>query len=115
MSNDDDLVDKILHGITEVGDCLSIADVLKLMETNSWDAVRSDVRSILDCVDNSDLLKLGRVSDRYAEIPKPVPVEALLDHIFRPVDSSDRSGLMMALFLADVAAPGRPPDHRAAR
>lgn len=102
MSRDDDLVNKILHGIIEVDDWLSIADVLKLMGTNSWDAVRSDVRSILVCVNNSDLLKLGRVSDKYDEISKPVPVEALLDHIFGSMDSSDRSGLMMALFLADV-------------
>ncbi|ORI14610.1 hypothetical protein BJD99_05680 [Rhodococcus sp. 1163] len=102
MSRYDDLVSKVLHGILEIDDWLSIADVLLLMGTSSGDADRSDVRLILDCVNNSDLLKLGRVSDKYDEIPKPVPVEALLDHIFETTDSSDRSGLMMALFLADV-------------
>lgn len=101
-TRDDDLIHKILDGITEVNDWLSLADVLKVMGTNSWDAVRSDVRSILDCVNNSELLKLGRISDKYDEIPKPVPVEALLDHIFGPINSSDRSELMMALVVADV-------------
>lgn len=92
----------ILDEMRAVNDWVSIADVLKVMGTTSFVAGRDDVRRILDCVDVSDQLRLGRVSNRFDEIPKPIPVAALADRIFGESGPSDRSAAMMALFIAEI-------------
>lgn len=97
----DELADRIVTEMHEVDDWVSVADVLKVMGTSSFGAGRADVESVLACVDASDRLRLGRVHTEYEEIPKPIPVEALLDRIFRENNSSERSALMMELFVAE--------------
>ncbi|MBF4478253.1 hypothetical protein SAMN02745947_05541 [Rhodococcus rhodochrous J3] len=91
-------------------DWVSIADVLKVMGTNSWVAGREGVRSVLDCIDTSPRLRLGRVDSQYREIPKPLPVDELLDRIFTIDDAADRSFEMMQLFIdtTDTSADDAP-------
>ncbi|MEA1798898.1 hypothetical protein [Rhodococcus qingshengii] len=92
----------IVDELRAVNDWVSIADLLKVMGTTSFVAGRDDVRRILDCVDASDRLRLGRVSNRFDEIPKPIPVAALVDRIFGVSGPSDRSAAMMELFIAEI-------------
>lgn len=96
------ITDLILDEMRAVNDWVAIADVLKVLETTSFVAGRDDVRRILDCVDVSDRLRLGRVLERFEEIPKPIPVAALVDRIFSEEDPADRSAAMMELFIAEI-------------
>lgn len=98
----DDLEDKILTEMRQMREWISLADALKVVGTNSWVADREAVRSVLHCVDASGRLRLGRVDTRYREIPKPLPVAALLDRIFSEEDASDRSFAMMQLFIDEM-------------
>lgn len=89
----------ILEQIRFFGDWVSVADVLKGMGTTSFVAGRDDVRCVLEGVDSSARLRLGRVGTSFVEVPKPIPVAALLDRIFSEDDASDRSAAMMELFI----------------
>ncbi|WP_152442209.1 hypothetical protein [Rhodococcus ruber] len=102
MSDGDNLTEKILTEMHEMQDWVSVADVLKVMGTNSWVASVETVQSILDCVNSSDRLRIGRVDNGYKEIPKPLPIAALLERIFREEDASNRSAEMMQLFIDQV-------------
>lgn len=100
------ITDLFLGEMRAVNDWVSIADALKVMETTSFVAGRDDVQRVLDCADSSDRLRLGRVSYRFDEIPKTIPVAALLDRIFSKDGPSDRSAAMMELFIAgDIGLP----------
>lgn len=99
------LTELILDEMRAFEDWVSIADVLKAMGTTSWVADRGDVRRILDCVDTSDRLRLGRVSDRFDEIAEPLPVTELVDAIFTEGSPADRSAAMMELFIAERDSP----------
>ncbi|WP_143153700.1 hypothetical protein [Rhodococcus rhodnii] len=72
------------------------------MGTTSFVAARDVVESVLSCIDSSGNLELGIVTNRFETIPKPLPVEALLDRIFAEQDAGDRSAKMMELFIAEV-------------
>lgn len=99
MPDQDTLEKQLLAGLREMRDWVSIAGVLHLLGTSSWVAGREAVRSILDCIDTSTRLRIGRVDSQYREIPKPLPVEDLLERIFNIEDAADRSFEMMQLFI----------------
>ncbi|MFF1946271.1 hypothetical protein ACFVWF_29515 [Rhodococcus qingshengii] len=82
-------------------DWVSVADVLKVMGTSSFIEGRVDIESVLACVDTSGRLRLRRVHTEYEEMPKPIPIEALLDRTFGENSSSNSSTLMMELFIAE--------------
>jgi hypothetical protein len=98
----DDLEKRILEEMREVDDWISIADALKLMGTNSFVAVSDDVRRVLECVDRSDVLRLGRIVNRLEAIPKPLPVDTIVERVMAPDSPADRSGLMMELFIVEA-------------
>lgn len=90
----------ILDEIRYADDWVSIAAALAPLGSNSWVAERSEVQRVLECVDASERLCLGRVSDRFDEVPEPLPIAAILDRIFSHNDRSDRVFAMMELFIA---------------
>lgn len=96
------LTEMILSEMRAVEDWVSVADVLKVMGTTSFVADRGDVRRVLDCVDTSDRLRLGRVSNRFDVIAKPIPVTELVDRIFSEDGPADRSAAMMELFIEQI-------------
>ncbi|UGQ55233.1 hypothetical protein LRL17_30030 (plasmid) [Rhodococcus qingshengii] len=100
------LTEMILSEMHAVEDWVSIADVLKAMGTTSFVADRGDVQRVLDCVDTSDQLRLGRVGDQFVEIAKPLPVTELMDRIFSEDGPADRSAAMMELFIAQIRPVG---------
>lgn len=81
---------------------MSIADVLVLTGTNPWEAGREIVWSMLDCVDSSDRLRLGRAVAGFDEFAKPSPVEEILYRIFSIEDATDRSFEMTTLFIDEI-------------
>ncbi|WJJ14433.1 hypothetical protein P9990_26860 (plasmid) [Prescottella equi] len=98
----EEITDVIIAEIRSFNDWVSIADVLKALGNSSFAAGRDDVKQIFDCVNSSSRIKIGRVHSGYEEIRKPVPVDAMLDNIFSEDKASDRSALMMELFLAET-------------
>ncbi|WP_305091378.1 hypothetical protein [Prescottella sp. R16] len=107
---DRDLQESILAEMRAFDDWVSVADVLKVMGTTSFVADRADVRAVLDCVDASERLRLGRVGERFEEIGKPIPVAALVDRIFAENGPADRSAAMMELFIDDTGDVWGAPD-----
>ncbi|MHC6215277.1 hypothetical protein [Rhodococcus ruber] len=99
---DNDLTEKILDEMRERRDWVSISDVLGVMDINSRMASREQVQFVLNYIDSSDRLRLGRVTNKYREIPKPLPVSTLLDTIFKGEKETDRVGEMMQLFVDEV-------------
>lgn len=104
------LTEMILSEMHAVEDWVSIADVLKVMGTTSFVADRGDVRRVLDCVDTSDRLRLGHVSNQFDEIAKPIPVTELVDRIFSEDGPADRSAAMMELFIDQIRSGGEPKE-----
>ncbi|MGN0041480.1 hypothetical protein [Rhodococcus sp. (in: high G+C Gram-positive bacteria)] len=102
MLPDNDLTEEILAEMREMRDWVSISAVLGVMGINSRMASREQVQFILEYIDSSDRLRLGRVTNKYCEIPKPLPVSALLDTIFKEEKATDRTGEMMQLFVDEV-------------
>lgn len=98
-----------------VDDWVSIADALKEMGTSSFVADLDDVRYVLDCVGTSDRLRLGRVTGRFEEISKPLPITELLESIFGHTEPGDRTGAMMGLFIDQVRLPDEQAKEAAAR
>ncbi|MFC7959267.1 hypothetical protein [Rhodococcoides kroppenstedtii] len=86
----------------EVRDWISIAHALTLIGRSSFVASGDDVRRVLECVDRSDVLRLGRIVNRLEAIPKPLPVDAIIDRVMTPGNPADRSGLMMELFIVEA-------------
>ncbi|MFD4295082.1 hypothetical protein ACFWPA_16580 [Rhodococcus sp. NPDC058505] len=95
-----DIESAIGDSIEYYNDWVSIADVLAPLGTTSWVADRSEIRRVLECIDISERFRLGKVRDGFVEIPKSLPVPALLDHIFGHEKPADRSFAMMELFIA---------------
>ena len=110
-----DLAELIIVEMRAVDDWVSVANALKVMGTSSFVADRDDVRRVLDCVDTSDRLRLGRVTGRFEEIPKPLPITALLESIFDVDDPGDRTGAMMGLFIDQVRSADEQAKEAAAR
>ena len=108
MPDQASLEEQLLAELREMRDWVSIAGVLHLLGTSSWVAGREAVRPVLECIDTSPRLRIGRVDSQYREIPKPLPVEELLDRIFTIGDAADRSFEMMQLFIdtTDTSADG---------
>lgn len=100
------LTEMILSEMHAVADWVSIADVLKVMGSTSFVAERSDVQRVLDGVDTSEQLQLGRVDDQFVEIAKPLPVTELMDRIFSEDGPADRSAAMMELFIDRIRPVG---------
>ncbi|WP_413769072.1 F-box protein [Rhodococcus pyridinivorans] len=97
-----DLAELIVVEMRAVDDWVSVAAALGVMGTSSFVAGRDAVRRVLECVDTSDRLRLGRVSSRFEEISKPLPITALLESIFGEDDAGDRVAVMMGLFIDEV-------------
>ena len=90
----------ILGEIRYVNDWVSLAAAFAPLGTSSWAATPRDVQRVLDCINTSARLRLGRVGNRFDEIPKPLPVSALVGQIIGGETPADRSASMMALFIA---------------
>lgn len=98
----DNLERRILDEMHEVDDWIFIAHALTLMGTSSFIAGSDDVRRVLECVDQSKVLRLGRIVNRLEAIPKPLPVDTIVERIMAPDSPADRSGLMMELFIVEA-------------
>lgn len=100
MSNSE-LEERIRKEIRDVDDWISLADALKLIGTSSFLAGNDDVRRILECVDRSRILRLGRIVHRFEAIAKPISVMHMVERLMAPDNPADRSGLMMELFIIE--------------
>lgn len=109
-----DPAELIVVEMRAVDDWVSVAAALGVMGISSFTAGRDDVRYVLDCVDTSDRLRLGRVGDRFEEISKPLPIAELLETIFREDDAGDRTAAMMGLFIDTILSPDEQAKEAAA-
>ncbi|TWH52631.1 uncharacterized protein DUF2716 [Rhodococcus rhodochrous J38] len=110
-----DLAELIVVEMRAVDDWVSVAAALGVMGISPFTADPDEVRDVLDCVDTSDRLRLGRVTGRFEEINKPLPIAALLESIFREDDPGDRTAAMMGLFIDQIRSPDEQAKEAAAR
>lgn len=83
------------------GDWVTLAAAVELFGTSSFIARKSDLRPILECINNEQKMNLISAHLRYRRSPKPIPIESLLQEIFAKPEASERAAAMME-YLVDI-------------
>lgn len=100
----------LIEEFRQLGDWVTVAGAVELVGTSSFVVEKPVVRALLRCVNDNLTLHLISAHLGYRRMPKPIPVEPLLNEIFAKTDASDRAAAMME-YLIDVTDQ---PDSRSA-
>lgn len=82
-------------------DWVTVAGAVELLDTSSFVAEKPVVRAILRSVNDNPTLHLISAHLGYRRMPKPIPVEPILNEIFVKSNPSDRAAAMME-YLIDI-------------
>lgn len=91
-------------------DWVTVAGAVGLLDVSSFVAEKPVVRAVLRSVNDNPTMHLISAHLGYRRMPKPIPVEPLLNEIFAKPDASDRAAAMME-YLVDITDE---PDDRSA-
>lgn len=105
MTNDEEIVDRILDDMAEIGDWDSIVDALGANGINSHYATEPDVLRILHAVFMGSRVYVGVIASHaggapLARLPDAETPAAVTRRIFAPSGLQDRISEMMRVFIA---------------
>lgn len=91
----------VVEEFRQSGDWVTVAGAVGLFGISSFVVEKPPVRAILRSVNDNPTLHLISAHLGYRRMPKPIPVEPLLNAIFAKPSASDRAAAMME-YLIDV-------------
>lgn len=100
----------VVEEFRQSGDWVTVAGAVELLGVSSFVAEKPVVRAVLRSVNDDPTMHLISAHLGYRRMPKPIPVEPLLNEIFAKPDASDRAAAMME-HLVDITDD---PDDRPA-
>lgn len=85
-TNPEKIVDNLLKDMREVHDWICIADATAANGKNSFHATYEDVVIILEAVKESPLVALGKIADRFRDLPDDWTPYGIAEDIFSVAD-----------------------------